>query len=210
MAPAVYRRPSRLVLDREANPGDEKNKHEDPPSSFDDATFSKLSTPLNIVIQDVRSRGDVQPFIASRTQLQRHEHRVRLTTHDIFHYLVRGSSSLEFYPIGGDPADLMAYMVKTPGLIPSMKSLRAGGTQQKRHMVASILDGCSRPCINPDPETRTLYAFVADAIIANLPSFSHVHCAEALSIPLHLMFTMPWSPTARLCPSFGRYQSQDE
>lgn len=193
LAPAVYRRLSRFVPDREPSPGHDENIYEDPPPSFDDATFSKFSTPLNIVIQVVGSRGDVQPFIALGTQLQRHGHRVRLATHNVFHDFVRGSSSLEFYPIGGDPADLMAYMVKNPGLIPSMKSLRAGDIQQKRHMVASMLDGCWRSCIHPDPETGT--PFVADAIIANPPSFAHVHCAEALSIPLHLMFTMPWSPT---------------
>lgn len=113
-APAIYRRLSRLVPDREASPGDDENTHEDPPPSFDDATFSKFSTPLNIVIQVAGSRVDVQPFIALGTQLQRHGHRVRLATHDVFHEFVCGSSSLEFYPIGGDPADLMAYMVK-PG-----------------------------------------------------------------------------------------------
>jgi hypothetical protein len=37
--------------------------------------------------------------------------------------------------------------------------------------------------------------FIADAIIANPPSFAHVHCAEKLGIPLHLMFTFPYSPT---------------
>jgi hypothetical protein len=31
--------------------------------------------------------------------------------------------------------------------------------------------------------------FVADAIIANPPSFAHVHIAEKLGIPLHMMFT---------------------
>ncbi len=35
--------------------------------------------------------------------------------------------------------------------------------------------------------------FVADAIIANTPSLAHVHCAERLGVPLHLMFTMPVS-----------------
>lgn len=37
--------------------------------------------------------------------------------------------------------------------------------------------------------------FIADAIIANPPSMAHIHCAEKLSIPLHMVFTMPWSPT---------------
>ncbi|KAK1142203.1 hypothetical protein N8T08_008129 [Aspergillus melleus] len=147
---------------------------------------------LNIVIQVVGSRGDVQPFIALGNELQRYGHRVRLATHDVFEGFVR-DSGLEFYPIGGDPADLMAYMVKNPGLIPSMESLRAGDIQRKRFMVREILDGCWRSCIEPD--MRTQVPFVADAIIANPPSFAHVHCAQALSIPVHLMFTMPWSST---------------
>lgn len=37
--------------------------------------------------------------------------------------------------------------------------------------------------------------FIADAIIANPPSFAHVHCAERLGCPLHMMFTFPYTPT---------------
>lgn len=148
---------------------------------------------MNIVIQVVGSRGDVQPFIALGTELQKHGHRVRLATHNAFDSFVR-DSGLEFYPIGGDPAELMAYMVKNPGLIPKMKSLKAGDIQKKRAMVAEMLQGCWRSCVEDDPLTKA--PFVADAIIANPPSFAHVHCAQALGVPLHLMFTMPWSPTA--------------
>lgn len=36
---------------------------------------------------------------------------------------------------------------------------------------------------------------MADAIIANPPSFAHIHCAEALGVPLHLVFTFPCTPT---------------
>ncbi|KAJ6567741.1 putative sterol glucosyltransferase [Mycena vulgaris] len=147
---------------------------------------------LNIVIQVVGSRGDVQPFIALGNELQKHGHRVRLATHNVFEDFVR-ESGLEFYPIGGDPAELMAYMVKNPGLIPSMKSLRQGDIQRKRAMVSEMLDGCWRSCVEPDLLSHA--PFVAEAIIANPPSFAHVHCAQALGIPVHLMFTMPWSST---------------
>ncbi|GME55126.1 uncharacterized protein LTHEOB_6358 [Neofusicoccum parvum] len=147
---------------------------------------------LNIVIQVVGSRGDVQPFVALGNELQRHGHRVRLATHDTFAQFVR-SAGLEFCGIGGDPAELMAYMVKNPGLIPNMKSLRAGDVQKKRAMVELMLDGCWRSCVEPDELTNE--PFVADAIIANPPSFAHVHCAQALGVPVHLMFTMPWSST---------------
>ncbi|KAJ5511214.1 UDP-glucuronosyl/UDP-glucosyltransferase [Penicillium expansum] len=147
---------------------------------------------LNIVIQIVGSRGDVQPFIALGNALQKHGHRVRIATHDVFADFVH-ESGLEFYSIGGDPAELMAFMVKNPGLIPQMKTLREGEVQRKQAMVATMLDGCWRSCIQDDPITKQ--PFVADAIIANPPSFAHVHCAQALSIPVHLMFTMPWSST---------------
>lgn len=147
---------------------------------------------LNIVVQVVGSRGDVQPFIALGNELQKYGHRVRIATHNTFAHFVE-SHGLEFYPIGGDPEELMAYMVKNPGLIPSMKSLRQGDIQQKRAMVSEMLTGCWESCIRPDPISGV--PFVADAIIANPPSFGHVHCAQALGIPVHLMFTMPWTNT---------------
>jgi hypothetical protein len=62
---------------------------------------------LNIVIQVVGSRGDVQPFIALGNELQRWGHRVRLATHGVFEEFVK-DAGLEFYPIGGDPTELMA------------------------------------------------------------------------------------------------------
>ncbi|KAH8658577.1 hypothetical protein BGZ61DRAFT_465799 [Ilyonectria robusta] len=169
-----------------------------PPSYSDNETVvpkiksGHWNVRLNIVIQIVGSRGDVQPFVAIGNELQNWGHRVRLATHNVFERFVT-ESGLEFFPIGGDPSALMAYMVKNPGLIPNMGSLRLKEIQDKRKMVAEMLDGCWRSCIDPDP--RTGKPFVADAIIANPPSFAHVHCSQALGIPLHMIFTMPWSTT---------------
>lgn len=87
----------------------------------------------------------------------------------------------------------MAYMVRNPGLIPSMQSLRAGDVQKKRKMMAEMLRGCWKSCVEPDPKSSK--PFVANAIIANPPSFAHLHCAQALGIPVHIMFTMPWTIT---------------
>ncbi|KAE8367533.1 hypothetical protein BDV27DRAFT_142686 [Aspergillus caelatus] len=149
-------------------------------------------TPLNIVIQIVGSRGDVQPFIALGTRLQKNGHRVRLATHANFRDFVH-KAGIEFYPIGGNPEELMSFMVKNPGIIPKMSTIAGGEIGRKRQMIAEMLDGCWRSCVEPDPETKL--PFVADAIIANPPSFAHIHCAQALGVPLHMMFTMPWSPT---------------
>lgn len=84
-------------------------------------------------------------------------------------------------------------MVKHPGLIPDLKSLGEGDLRAKRRMIFDMLQGCWRSCFEPDPEDGT--PFIANSIIANPPSFAHIHCAQALSIPLYMVFTMPWTPT---------------
>jgi len=163
---------------------------------------------LNIAIHIVGSRGDVQPFIAIGKVLMKepYNHRVRLCTHPVFKDFVE-ENGLEFFSIGGDPAALMAYMVKNPGLMPGMESLRSGDVGAQRASIAEIIEGCWRGCIEPGDgmgqkpdekytrEEEIDRLFIADAIIANPPSYGHIHCAEKLGIPLHMMFTMPWSPT---------------
>ncbi|KAM0286499.1 hypothetical protein ACHAQH_000926 [Verticillium albo-atrum] len=162
---------------------------------------------LNILIQVIGSRGDIQPFAALGHELQKHGHRVRLATHDTFRTFVQ-SAGLEFYPVGGDPSELMAYMVKNPGLIPSMSSIRAGDIQSKRKMVAEMLEGFWRSCIDADPDTGA--PFVADAIVANPPGFAHVHCAQALGVPLHVMFTMPWTSTRAFPHPLANLKGKDK
>ncbi|TFK45549.1 glycosyltransferase family 1 protein [Heliocybe sulcata] len=136
--------------------------------------------------------GDVQPYIALALRLVKDGHRVRIATHNTFRQFVR-SAGLEFYNIGGDPQQLMSYMVKNPGLMPGFESLTNGDIGRKRKMLGEMMNGCWRACYDSDEDTRM--AFAADAIISNPPAFGHVHCAEALGIPLLLSFTMPWSPT---------------
>jgi UDP:flavonoid glycosyltransferase YjiC (YdhE family) len=153
---------------------------------------SRPKLKLNIVIHCVGSRGDVQPFIALGNRLLKDGHRIRLASHDLFADSAR-ASGIDFFPVGGDPADLMAYMVKNPGLLPSMTSLLKGDVRKNRAMIAGMLQCFWRSCVDRDPVTGK--PFVADAIIANPPSFAHVHCAEAAGIPLHMVFTMPWTNT---------------
>ncbi|KAJ6280307.1 glycosyltransferase [Bipolaris maydis] len=161
---------------------------------------------LNIAIHICGSRGDVQPFIpiAKLLQAPPYCHRVRICTHPAFKDFVE-SNGLEFFSIGGDPEALMAYMVKNPGLLPGMESIRAGEVSKRRKEMATILEGTWRSCIEAgdgmgpkitavDVE-QTESLFIADVIIANPPSMGHIHCAERLGIPLHIVFTMPWSPT---------------
>lgn len=61
--------------------------------------------------------GDVQPYVALGKRLQRDGHRVRLATHETFRKFVSVENGLEFFDIGGDPADLMSYMVKSTSIL---------------------------------------------------------------------------------------------
>ncbi len=161
--------------------------------------------PLNIVIMVIGSRGDIQPFLKVGKLLKEdYRHRVRIATHPAFKKFVEQDSGLEFFSIGGDPAELMAFMVKNPGLIPSVSTVKAGEVGRRRDAMFEMFQGFWRACINAtDDEIDTSnllmmddkHPFVADAIIANPPCFAHIHCAEALGVPLHLMFTFPYSPT---------------
>ncbi|KAK6849693.1 Sterol 3-beta-glucosyltransferase UGT80B1 [Apiospora arundinis] len=185
---------------------------------------------LNIVIQIVGSRGDVQPFVALGLILKNtYGHRVRIATHGTFQKFIE-ENGLEFFCIGGDPAELMAFMVKHPGLMPGFDAMANGEVTKRRKGIEEIVYGCWRSCIEagnglgpaprlqrgrnvPGEEATTMVMdpankpFIADAIIANPPSFAHIHVAEKLGVPLHLMFTMPWSPTRAFPQPLANIQS---
>lgn len=71
---------------------------------------------MSVVLMVVGTRGDIQPFVALGKLLKANGHRVRLATHVLYRPLVE-EAALEFYPLGGDPMKLSAYMVKTSGRI---------------------------------------------------------------------------------------------
>lgn len=190
-------------------------------ASYQIPDFAKDTPPLNILIQIIGSRGDVQPFIALGKQLkERYRHRVRVATHPTFKGFVE-ENGLEFFSLGGDPSELMAFMVKNPGLMPGVETLKSGEVSKRRKSMWEMLLGGWRACIEPGDgmsyqpavgggnSASIATPFVADAIIANPPSFGHIHCAERLGVPLHLMFTMPWSPTSAFPHPLANIQSSN-
>lgn len=85
-----------------------------------------------------------------------------------------------------------------------MSTVREGEVGRRRDAMFEMFQGFWRACINTTDDEKVESnrkmmghrdPFVADAIIANPPCFAHVHCAERLGVPLHLMFTFPYSPT---------------
>lgn len=164
---------------------------EGPPIILDDTSFSdsKKSIPrLNIAILVVGTRGDVQPFLAMAKRLQEFGHRVRLATHANFRTFVR-SAGVDFFPLGGDPRVLAGYMARNKGLIPS----GPGEISIQRKQIKAIIESLLPACTDPDIETGV--PFRSQAIIANPPAYGHAHVAEALGVPIHIFFTMPWTPT---------------
>nr|CAB3486441.1 unnamed protein product [Digitaria exilis] len=163
-----------------------------------DGTDIPYRPPMQIVILIVGTRGDVQPFVAIGKRLQDYGHRVRLATHANFREFVL-TAGLEFYPLGGDPKILAEYMVKNKGFLPSGPSEIAIQRKQIKEIIFSLLPACK----DADPDTGI--PFKVDAIIANPPAYGqyivfilirHTHVAEALKVPIHIFFTMPWTPTS--------------
>lgn len=150
--------------------------------------FNKSVPKLKIAVLVVGTRGDVQPFLAMAKRLQAFGHRVRLATHSNFRDFVK-SAGIDFYPLGGDPRILAGYMARNKGLIPSGPGEISVQRKQIKAIIESLLPACT------EPDTETGEPFRAQAIIANPPAYGHAHVAEALGVPLHIFFTMPWTPT---------------
>ncbi|XP_049369128.1 sterol 3-beta-glucosyltransferase UGT80B1 [Solanum verrucosum] len=150
--------------------------------------FNKSVPKLKIVVLIVGTRGDVQPFLAMAKRLQAFGHHVRLATHSNFRDFVK-SGGIDFYPLGGDPRVLTGYMVRNKGLIPSGPREISVQRKQLKAIIESLLPACT------EPDIETGEPFRAQAIIANPPAYGHAHVAEALGVPLHIFFTMPWTPT---------------
>ncbi|KAM7507903.1 hypothetical protein LguiA_018356 [Lonicera macranthoides] len=163
---------------------------EGPPPNLDYITTDSFkSIPrLKIAILVVGTRGDVQPFLAMAKRLQEFGHHIRLATHTNFRSFVE-SAGIDFYPLGGDPRVLAGYMVRNKGFIPSAPGEISIQRKQIKAIIESLLPACT------EPDTKSGEPFRAQAIIANPPAYGHAHVAEALSVPLHIFFTMPWTPT---------------
>ena len=147
--------------------------------------------PLSVAILIVGTHGDVLPFIALAHKLQEEGHRVRIGTHEVHRRLVL-SHDVEHYPLSGDPKQLSAWMVQSGGTV---KGEATNASAAKLRMLREIVHSLWPAVCAPDPYDMDGTPFVADAIIANPPTFGHIHVAEALTVPLHMMFPQPWTPT---------------
>ena len=110
---------------------------------------------LNIVVIVIGSRGDIQPFLRIGKILKEdYGHRVRIATHPAFKEFVEKDSGLEFFSIGGDPSELMAFMVKNPGLIPNLETVKDGEIGRRRAAMSTMFEGMWRACVNSTDDEK--------------------------------------------------------
>ncbi|CAM9424045.1 unnamed protein product [Phaeothamnion confervicola] len=144
---------------------------------------------LNLALLVVGTSGDCQPFLILGAALRRQGHRVRIATHKEYEQEVR-QHGFEYYPLGGNPRRLSQLMVEAGGrLLPLLwRSSDRRTLPEKISMLKEIIDSTWPACTEPDPADPEQRPFIADAIVSNPVTFAHVHCAEALSVPLVMMF----------------------
>jgi sterol 3beta-glucosyltransferase len=86
-----------------------------PPIVFDDPHGSilnfKPTEPMRITCLTIGTRGDVQPFIALCRGFMADGHQTRIATHTEYKDWIEGFG-IEFAPVEGDPAELMALCVE--------------------------------------------------------------------------------------------------
>jgi hypothetical protein len=91
-------------------------------------------------------------------------------------------------PLAGDPLKLSEFMVRNEGrLIPTSKA-QLDEFPECLQTTVEIMKTCRVACTSPDPLDPDEKPFIANAIIANPVSNGHFHCADAMGIPLHMMF----------------------
>ena len=119
-------------------------------------------------------------------------HRVRLATHRTFRPLVTASDArIDFYPLHGDPAELVAFMrdcyAHSPlRLAASLIDELPKYATMMRRIFESCWDAFTAPLCPPG-------AF--HALISNPATYAHIHIAEKTGLPLHIFFSQPWVKT---------------
>ena len=162
---------------------------------------------MRIVVLLVGTLGDVMPFIQlANTMHQRYGHIFRIASHNDLRAPVE-AAGLRFFPLAG-LAHQMAAWGPSFSLEP-ITFLKLAFNPKTIHKVLwmrACIMSCLDACTLPDPEDVTREPFHADAIMANPMSLGHVHCAEALGVPLHLFFPNPWVATKDYPHSFSGWR----
>jgi sterol 3beta-glucosyltransferase len=154
-----------------------------PPIMFDDGSASMLDfkpkESMRITCLTIGSRGDVQPYIALCKGLIADGHHPKIATHAEFGPWIK-KHGIDFAPVGGNPAELMALCVEygmfTPKFITETNSKFRGWLDD---LLVSAWEACQG----------------SEVLIESPSAMAGIHIAEALGIPYFRAFTMPWTKT---------------
>ena len=141
---------------------------------------------MNVLLQVIGSWGELQAFVALGKYLkQKHEHRVRIASQPVYHQFVE-DNGLEFFDLGPSSIEAAEFMSES-----NASNFKGGNPTDHdldvaRRAVAENLRECWKSCFELISGSKP---FIADVIIANAPSLAHIHCAEKLCIPVHIMYT---------------------
>jgi sterol 3beta-glucosyltransferase len=166
-----------------ADPAVKDIQDEGQPILFDDISASildfKPKEPMRITCLTIGSRGDVQPYIALCKGLIADGHHPKIATHAEFEPWIR-KHGIDFAPVGGNPAELMALCVEygmfTPKFITETNSKFRGWLDE---LLVSAYEACKG----------------SEVLIESPSAMAGIHIAEALGIPYFRAFTMPWTKT---------------
>ncbi|KAM0718019.1 hypothetical protein Q7P37_006351 [Cladosporium fusiforme] len=169
---------------------------DDPGILFDDGNASMLDfrpkEPMRVTCLTIGSRGDVQPYIALCKGLLADGHRPKIATHAEFEPWIR-KHGIDFAPVGGNPAELMALCVEhgmfTPKFISETNSKFRGWLDE---LLVSAWEACQD----------------AEVLIESPSAMAGIHISEALGIPYFRAFTMPWTKTRAYPHAFAPLQSK--
>ncbi|KAJ5607135.1 hypothetical protein N7537_003754 [Penicillium hordei] len=161
--------------------------------------------PLDIILMLVGSREETKSIILIGQELHQHGHRVRVAAHSIFQSVVH-RAGLEFFSIGSDPEHTIA--TKDSALMPDSSGVDRHQVLKNKKVLLNTLKECWNACTHPGSHEDK--PFVADAIIATPLAHAHIHCAEHLSIPLHIMSNSPWTPTRRFVHPLAQIETGSE
>ncbi|RAK84615.1 UDP-Glycosyltransferase/glycogen phosphorylase [Aspergillus costaricaensis CBS 115574] len=146
--------------------------------------------PLDIVLMIVEE--SIRPFLAVAKQLSRDSHRVRIAAAASCEYLVR-SQGLDFFAITYDHELPLSMHNMGDAHTSDEAQARLQYLRRVQQSYYEVYHRCWRACVAPYKGDRR--PFLADAIIANPMARAHIHCAERLLIPLHIMSALPQTPT---------------
>ncbi|CCG81279.1 Sterol 3-beta-glucosyltransferase [Taphrina deformans PYCC 5710] len=139
----------------------------------------KPAKQLRFTCLTIGSRGDVQPYVALCKGLIADGQKAKIATHEEFRDFVE-SHGIEFVPVDGNPAELMAICVEH-GMF--TYSFLKEASQKFRGWIDELLKSSWKACQN------------TDVLIESPSAMGGIHIAEALRIPYYRAFTMPWSKT---------------